>query len=276
MTARERSSFEAPRPSKAVSLTRQSQTRRGAASRMLIEEVPIALVFNGTTVAVMMASPVHIEDFAKGFALSERYISGLDDIEELEIISHASGLEARFWVAEACETALKERRRAMLGPIGCGLCGIESLDQALRQVPRVESAFAMPAPTLMGAFDRLRCDQTLHTETRSCHAAGFIDDRGEVLLCREDIGRHNALDKLIGAIKASERDAGTGAILMTSRLSVELIQKSAIAGCPILAGVSGPSALATRTAEDTGITLVGFCGRDQVDIFTHPERLPAR
>ncbi|MEM0934525.1 MAG: formate dehydrogenase accessory sulfurtransferase FdhD [Pseudomonadota bacterium] len=241
--------------------------------RPLVNEVPIALVFNGTTVAVMMASPMHVDDFARGFALTEGYITGLGDIEAFDIVRHDSGIEARFWVADAQADALTARRRAMLGPIGCGLCGIESLDQALRPAARVGEGIRLCAADLPAAFGELRRHQSLHDETRSCHAAGFFVPGESMRLCREDVGRHNALDKLIGARLAEGQDGAGGVILMTSRLSVELIQKASAFGCSVLAGVSGPSALAVSAAAQANLTLVGFCNAGAFDVFTCPERI---
>ncbi|MEM9709209.1 MAG: formate dehydrogenase accessory sulfurtransferase FdhD [Pseudomonadota bacterium] len=260
-------------PSSLRPLLRVGEEDPHAAYRTLINEVPVALVFNGTTLAVMMASPLQIDDFAIGFALSEGYIQRRSDIEELDIVPHPTGIEARFWVVEACAEALRDRRRATLGPIGCGLCGIESLDQAIRDVPPVTSSQRISVADLERAFGDLRKHQRLHDETRSCHAAGFFHAEHGLAFCREDVGRQNALDKIIGAVATSGLDPESGAILMTSRLSVELIQKAATVGFPLLAGVSGPSALAVELAQEAGMTLLGFCKGRSFDVFSGPERV---
>lgn len=239
----------------------------------LVNEVPIAIVFNGSTAAVMMASPLDVSDFATGFALSEGFIRGLDDVETLEVICHDQGIEARFWVNEDCSEAIAERRRAMMGPIGCGLCGIDSLDQAIRDLPNASAQITLSAKEISQSVDSLRAYQPLHDSTHSSHAAGFLVPGQGLLVAREDVGRHNALDKLIGALSTQRNRPRDGAIVMTSRLSVELVQKCAIVGCSVLVGVSGPSNLAVETARRANLTLVGFCRRGGFDVFCHPQRI---
>lgn len=244
-----------------------------AIHRALPEEVPVALVFNGTTQAVMMATPADLVDFALGFALSEGVITDPAQVQDHEIVEHAQGIEARLWIDEDRAEALADRRRSMAGPVGCGLCGIDSLDQAMRPVPYVTSDLMLSAHDIATATDALREHQSLHDLTRATHAAGFLLPNAGVSLAREDVGRHNALDKLIGALVHQGVDPKSGAAVMTSRLSVELVQKCAVAGIPVLIAVSAPTAAAVRLAEDAGITLAAFARGGGFDLYSHPHRI---
>lgn len=245
-----------------------------AVTRTLPEEVPVAFVFDGTTQAVMMATPSDIEDFAVGFALSEGIVAQADEITEIELVEHGPGIEARMWLTGDRAEALARRRRAAAGPVGCGLCGIDSLDEAVRPLPRVTAGTsALTAAELAGAADALRARQPLHDQTRAVHAAAFLAPGEGIVAVREDVGRHNALDKLIGAMARSGRDMSLGAVVMTSRLSVELVQKCALAGCPVILSVSAPTALALRQAQAAGITLASFARAGGFDLYSHPERI---
>ncbi|SEL30645.1 FdhD protein [Roseovarius nanhaiticus] len=242
--------------------------------RSLPEETPTALVFDGTTAAVMMTSPSDVEDFAIGFALTEGFICNLEDVMDFEVVSHAHGIEARFWLAPERAEAVHQRRRNMLGPVGCGLCGIDSLEQALRPLPVLPAGgLTFSCATARQATDALRVHQPLHDQTRAVHAAGFMDASGMIVLAREDVGRHNALDKLIGAMLRRGIDPATGAIVLTSRVSVEMVQKTVIAGCPVLIAVSAPTAHALRLAEGARLTLAAFARGGSFDIYAHPERI---
>ncbi|MAN99253.1 formate dehydrogenase accessory sulfurtransferase FdhD [uncultured Roseovarius sp.] len=244
-------------------------------TRALPDEVPVAFVFDGTTQAVMMATPADIGDFAHGFALTEGIVTDLAQIEGFEIAEHGEGIEARFWLRGDRQEALVARRRYMAGPVGCGLCGIDSLAEAVRPVPSVaHAAPVFAAQEIARATDALRTCQPLHDLTRATHAAGFILPGAGLFLAREDVGRHNALDKLIGALWQAGIDPASGAIVMTSRLSVELVQKCAMAGCGMLAAVSAPTAHALRLAEEAGITLAAFARGGGFDLYSHPHRIP--
>ncbi len=244
-----------------------------AIGRDLPEETPIALVFNGISHAVMLATPADLEDFALGFALSEGIVAGRAEMLDIEIAPLADGVEARIGLTARRFAALKERRRAMAGPTGCGLCGLESLGDVLRPLPGVGAGFTIERAALRRALAALPGHQTLNRQTHAVHAAGWTDRAGAVMLVREDVGRHNALDKLIGAMAARELDATQGALLLTSRVSYELVQKAAMAGMPVMVGVSAPTARAVRMAEQAGITLVGLARADSMLAFTHIERL---
>ncbi len=242
-------------------------------TRALPEETPVAITVNGSTQAVMMASPADIEDFGVGFALSEGIVDSPAEIESLEALEIEDGIEARLWVSDEKAEALGERRRAMLGPVGCGLCGIDSLAQAMRDLPKVTDGARFSAAEIAGAGDALRGHQPVHDLTRAVHAAGFLAPDQGITHAREDVGRHNALDKLIGALARDDVPASDGAFVMTSRVSVDIVQKAAIAGVGIIVSVSAPTAHALRLAEGAGITLAAFARGAQVEVFCHPHRI---
>ncbi len=259
----------------AVNVSRE-QLRDGQWStgwRMLAEETPVAIVVNASTEAVMMASPSDIEPFAIGFALTEGLISGLDDIDRLSIEEGALGVEARLWLRDGAAEAHARRRRLRAGPVGCGLCGIESIEAALRPLPKVESMVQISARAILAAMTALSQRQDLNALTHSAHAAAFFTPNDGLVAIREDIGRHNALDKLCGALALEQRSAGAGAVLMTSRISVELVQKCAIIGAPIIAAVSAPTALAVRLAEQANITVCAIVRHNGFEVFTHERRI---
>jgi len=237
----------------------------------LPEEVPVALVFNGTSVAVMMATPADLADFAWGFALSEG-IAGRGDLGGVEVVAHGHGIEARMWLPDARAEALASRRRAAMGPVGCGLCGIDSLDAALRPLPPVGAGIRMGVSQIAGALDELRGWQPLHDETRAVHAAGFWQPDAGIVMAREDVGRHNALDKLIGGLARAGIDAATGAIVLTSRMSVEMVQKTAQAGAATLVSVSAPTAHAVRLATGAGMTVASRLG-GSVRVWSRADRI---
>jgi FdhD protein len=240
-------------------------------ARALPEEVAVALTYDRVSFAVMMASPVDLEDFAVGFSLSEGIVETVDEITTLEIMALEAGAECRMSLAPARREALEARRRRIAGPVGCGLCGIDSLEQAVRPARRVDSLSRMEAGAIAEGFKSMAGLQVLNQQTRGVHAAAFLAPDGKFLL-REDVGRHNALDKLIGAVARAGVEGG-GAVLMTSRISIELIQKTAMLGAPILAAISVPTARAVREAEAAGITLIAVARDDGFEIFTHPERI---
>lgn len=249
-----------------------------AVTRALPEETPAALVFNGTTVAVMMVTPADLEDFACGFALSEGFIGALSDVISLDVVAHGAGMEARFWVREAQAEAIQARRRSLLGPVGCGLCGIDSLDQAIRPLPVLPAGGPeLSRAEVAQATEALRAHQPLHDQTHAVHAAGFLRPgpgrEAAIVLAREDVGRHNALDKLTGAMARGGLDASGGAIVLTSRVSVEMVQKTVMAGCRVLIAASAPTAHALRLAQGANLTLAAFARGGGFDVYSHPERI---
>lgn len=241
--------------------------------RELPMEVAIALVYDGTTHAVMMATPANLEDFGVGFSLSEGIVAAPEEIESLEIVEHAEGIEIRMWLAKGRGIDLARRRRQITGPTGCGLCGVDSLEAAAARLPAVESRVTFAAADVMGAMASLAPAQELNVRTRAVHGAGFWNREHGLVAVAEDVGRHNALDKLIGGLRRRGIDVGQGMVLLTSRVSVEMVQKTAMAGAPLIAAVSAPTKLALETADGAGITLVAIARHDGFEVFTHPERI---
>jgi len=243
-------------------------------SRALPEEVPVALSFGGTTQAVMMATPSDLEDFGIGFALTEAVIGAAADVASLEIVEADQGYDVQMQLVDDRQSALSARRRKMAGPVGCGLCGIESIDEALRSLPdRDEVRLEMSGSDVAESVRSLSMHQKLRAETGAVHAAGFYQPGRGMVCVREDVGRHNALDKLIGAMARSGLKASDGAIVITSRVSVDMVQKAVIAGTGLLIAVSAPTALAVRTAEAAGLTLVGLARGADFEIFTRTNRI---
>lgn len=242
-------------------------------SRVIPEETPIAFTYGGSTHAVMMATPADLEDFAVGFAITEGLIDAPDDAGDVEIVASDAGIELRTWLGGGRQDAYAARKRSMAGPTGCGLCGIESLEAATHALPTLDNALTVTAEGLIAAMDRLPGAQKINQETRAVHAAAFWNPASNALIVREDVGRHNALDKLAGALTRQGLAASQGVVLMTSRVSVELVQKAARIGAPIIAAVSAPTALAVRSAEKCGMTLVAVMRGRDFEIFTHPGRI---
>ena len=246
---------------------------RAATARDIPEETALALVVDGGAEAVMMGSPGDLQDFAYGFALNEGLIGGLDEIRSFEVIEAGEGLELRLWLAESRRRDLAARRRFRIGPTGCGLCGVDSIAEALRPLPRIETDLRVPAARIVTAMAALEDLQPLNARVRAVHAAAFLDLSSGDLIVREDVGRHNALDKLAGALAQAALPASRGLVLMTSRLSVELVQKAAMMGAPLIAAISAPTGQALRTAARAGICVVGVVRRDGLEVFTCPERV---
>jgi FdhD protein len=243
-----------------------------AGERAIAEETPVAIVHDGSTTAVMMATPADLEDFALGFSLSEGVIDTLADVRDLDVAVSELGVEVRLWLEPGHTERLAARRRHLAGPTGCGLCGIDSLAEAVRALPRVDARLQVTPATLLEAMDSLSAAQALGAETRAVHASALCS-AGAPLLVREDVGRHNALDKLLGAVRREGREPGESILLLTSRVSVEMVQKAAVLGAPVICAVSAPTALAIRTAEACGLTLVGVCRADGFEVFTHADRI---
>ena len=258
-----------------VSVSCSIWRQQGAADgkRIIPEETAIAFTYDGGSYAVMMATPQNLEDFALGFSITERLVSAPADIRQLDIVEHDVGIELRMWLTEPHAAALNERRRYIAGPTGCGLCGIESLDEAVRAPLRVGEGKNFTPAEIMLALETLGPRQELNRLTRAVHASAFWRPESGLVAVREDVGRHNALDKLAGALMRDNVPGSSGMVLLTSRVSVEMVQKTAAIGAPLIVAVSAPTALAVRTAEAAGITLVAVARSDGFEVFTHPQRI---
>lgn len=243
------------------------------AGRSIPEETAVALTYNGGTFAVMMMTPRDLEDFAIGFSLSEGVIGAPSDIESLDVVALDEGIELRIWLDKTRADCLRERRRHVAGPTGCGLCGIESISEAMRPTAVVGRSRHVTPQQIMVAMQALPSRQTLNLETRAVHAAAFWKPTSGLVALREDVGRHNALDKLAGAMARASVAASEGIVLLTSRVSSEMVQKSAAIGAPVIVSVSAPTALAVRMADAAGITLAAIARADGFEVFTHPHRI---
>lgn len=249
-----------------------------AGERAIPEETPVAIVHNGSTYAVMMATPADIEDFGYGFSLTEGVIGALDEVESIETLEFdeadgAVGIEVRLWLNEQRANQMVARRRQIAGPTGCGLCGVESLELAVKPARTVTAERRFTAEEISRAIRSLPPAQLLNRETRAVHAAAFWQPEHGLVAVREDVGRHNALDKLVGHVVRHGHEAGAGIVLLTSRVSIEMVQKTAMLGAGVLVAVSAPTALAVRTAEKAGITLAAIARDDGFEVFTHPHRI---
>ena len=247
-----------------------------ASARAVPEETAIAFTFSGTTHAVMMATPADFEDFAVGFALTEGLIESSKEIASLDVVATPLGIELRIWLPEERAKSYAARRRSMAGPTGCGLCGIESLEEATRPAPFVSHASRFDSGAIVDAMASLSAEQKLNRLTHAIHAAGFWTPVRGLVAVREDVGRHNALDKLIGALARGGDVAAHGIVLLTSRVSIELIQKAARLGAPVVAAVSAPTAAGVRLADACGITLVAVARGEDFEVFTHQQRITGR
>jgi FdhD protein len=246
-----------------------------AAADTLIQEVPVALVFNGISHAVMLVTPEHLDDFALGFALSEGLLGNASELYGLEVQVQPEGVSVEMDVSSRAFESLKGRRRSLAGRTGCGLCGLESLQQVeppLAVLPLAGDQ-ALPASAIARALADLPSHQGLQQRTGASHAAAFCSAEGEVLLVREDVGRHNALDKLIGAMARARQLAHPGFVCITSRASVEMVRKAIAAGVHTLVAVSAPTARAAQTAQSHGLTLAGFARGSDLVLYAHPERI---
>jgi FdhD protein len=244
--------------------------------RGLPRETPVALTYNRSTHAVMLATPADLEDFAIGFSLSEGIVSHASELLALEVVTVAEGVECRMDLAGDRLDALTRRQRRLTGPSGCGLCGMDSLAAAIRSSPNVPAGRVFTPAMVLAAMRVMPAAQSLNAVTHAVHAAAFwTPERGLVAL-REDVGRHNALDKLSGALARMDRSASEGLLLLSSRVSVEMVQKAATLGAPVIVAISAPTSLAVEVARSAGITLIGVARADGFEVFTYPDRIVLR
>jgi FdhD protein len=285
-------------PLSEVQVTRWRNGAVTDATDKVAEEVPIAMVYNGVSHAVMLATPQDLEDFALGFSLSEGILRNKSELYDVEVVAQTNGIELRLDVATEAFVKLKERRRNLTGRTGCGLCGAESLQDALRldslekstreendalranihAASRASSQSSVKSSSIQNAFQTVQTQQILQQATGATHACAWVNADGKVQLLREDVGRHNAMDKLIGALAkqkntAKNATAENGFVLTSSRASVEMVQKVALAGYHILAAISAPTGLAIRVAEQFDVTLVGFLRDNSFVVYSHPQRI---
>ena len=252
--------------------------REGASTHdedFVAEEVPIAMVYNGATFAVMMASPHDLDDFALGFSLTERLIGDASQLLQLDVHSLIEGIELAMKVSDNAPGAHleKERERLLPGRSGCGICGTRELEDAVRHDAAVGAGIAITRDALEKALHELKERQPMNLATGAVHAAAWADASGRILHVREDVGRHNALDKLIGAIRRAGVDVNDGFAVVTSRASYEMVTKAANAGIALLVAISAPTALAVELARSAGLTLIGFARPGSHNVYTHPSRL---
>ena len=242
---------------------------RQAFSDAVIEDAPIALLYNGVSHAVMMATPADLEDYALGYSLSEGIVEDPGELRYVEALDTGMGIVVEMLLPQARFDRLHERRRAGVGASGCGLCGVESLQAAMRPAPPVPWGQRSSADAIAQGVRALAGAQDLNRRSGGVHAAGYVHDGG--ILVREDVGRHNALDKLVGALRRGDR--GTGFLVLSSRASYELVHKAACAGIGIVVAISAPTTLAIDLAQSSGITLVAFARGEQMNVYTHADRI---
>ena len=241
----------------------------------VVEETPVVIVYNNIPHVVMMATPLDLEDFAVGFSVTEELVRSPADIEAIEIVKYSQGIELQTAVAPECEAVIAGRTRRLSGRTGCGICGSDSIEGVLKTLHPVLPGGVVPAGAIERAFAGLIEHQRLNAAAGAVHAAGWASLDGSIVVAREDVGRHNALDKLIGALLRAGVKPQEGFVVVTSRASFEMAQKATVFGASLLAAISGPTGLAVRVAQQAGLTLVGFARRGRMTVYTHPQRVSA-
>lgn len=256
-----------------VRVQRWSEGHSQSTVDCVAEEQPIALSYHGIPHVVMLATPADLEDLGVGFTLSEALVAHPDEINSVEVFNTAGALEVRIGIAAERFSDLLRRQRNLTGRTGCGLCGAETIEQAIRHPAPVGQGVSVSTVELHAALAELSARQPLNAQTGSVHAAAWVLPGKGIQLLREDVGRHNALDKVIGALVRGAIDCTQGYLIITSRASYEMVQKAATLGITLLAAVSAPTALAIQLAEATGLTLIGFARAQQHVVYANPQRL---
>jgi formate dehydrogenase accessory protein FdhD len=260
-------------PSSMYPMSRLADSRTTIESVTVAEEVPIAFVYNGRPYVVVMGTPSDLEDLAVGFTLTEGVVGSERGIQRVEVVRASHGIEIQIEIASTDAARLEERARGIVSRTGCGLCGIESINDVLRMPGPVGHTLDISREAMWAALDALSQRQTLNNETNTAHAAGWATPDGVLHVVREDVGRHNALDKVLGALARNERSAAGGFIIITSRASYEMVQKAALRGIELVAAISRPTGLAIRLARASGVTLVGLLRGRTANVHCHPERI---
>ncbi len=244
-----------------------------ALDEIVAEEVAIALVYNGISHAVMMATPCDLEDFARGFSLTERIVEKPSEIYDIEVEAVERGIEVRLTIAQQRMAGLQARQRSLVGRTGCGLCGVDSLEAAMRPVAVSQATDTVSRRAIERAMAALPGEQHINRLNGATHAAGWATANGTLLTVREDVGRHNALDKLGGALTRSSAPTDGGFVVVTSRCSYEMVQKAAALGAVAIAAVSAPTSLAIETAEQAGIALAAFVREGRLTVYANAWRI---
>jgi FdhD protein len=263
------------KPLLALRATRWRNGQASESTEIIADETPVAIIYNGIPHVVMMATPQDLEDFTLGFSITEELIGSPSDLQKVEVVRYSKGIEIQATVSRECEEIIAGRTRRLTGRTGCGICGADSVTAVLKNLHQVKDAVSIPASTIRSALDSLVSHQALNAEAGAVHAAGWASLDGTIQVVREDVGRHNALDKLIGALLKLGTDPKTGFVVVTSRASFEMVQKTTVLGAPLMAAISGPTGLAVRIAQQAGLTLVGFARQGGHTVYTHPQRLRA-
>lgn len=253
--------------------TRWRDGQPSDSAETIAEETPVAIVYNGIPHVVMMATPQDLEDFVLGFSITEELIRSPADLERVEVVRYSRGIEIQAMVNPVCGEVIAGKTRRLTGRTGCGICGADSVAMVLKELHRVEDNVSIRPEAIRCALDSLVSHQELNAEAHAVHAAGWAGLDGTIQVVREDVGRHNALDKLIGALLKAGTDPKSGFVVVTSRASFEMVQKTTVLGAPLMAAISGPTGLAVRIAQQAGLTLVGFARRGGHTVYTHPGRL---
>ena len=257
-----------------IMVERWQQGQRSIAEDYVAEEVPISLIYNGVPHVVMLATPTNLEEFALGFSITEGIIASQSELLSTRIYNRSNGIEVQLKIPEHRFQCLADKGRNLTGRTGCGLCGASTLKQAIRHPGQIQqNNLIVEAYEVISALTILKEQQKINKLTGAVHAAAWVIPGNGILTVREDVGRHNALDKLIGAILSTGKKPNTGFVIVTSRASYEMVQKTALVGISLLAAISAPTGLAIRLADEAGLTLIGFARQNQHVVYTHPQRL---